>query len=711
MEGLVYIAALCAVSVISLFLGAVSWKKNDVQGARWLAVLLGSVALWTSMQAASALSVSMGDKLLYHCLIYVGISLIPVSVFIFVLDYYHLYKTLSRPIRISLFIIPFMTVSLLATDSYHHLFYRTVRLQPFGDYTLINGTFNMWFWVHSVYSYLLILGTLLILGYQLRTESGAYRRQSLQLMGAILASSAINLLTIAHVIRVPVDLTPFTFILLGAVFYYSLFHTRVFEIGPITKSLLYDNIHDPLLILDAAGTVTEHNTALLNLFDAVPDKIIGASAAELFKAEGYAVDEILESLNASDGAQTRTSHRSKTWQVTRTHLKSRGTPATGTLYLFKDVTEICRSLEVAGHTLEAAQRAKESITRNLSDMSHEIRTPLMGILGAAHQLRTDAEDTEQQADSDEILTGAEALLGTVNRILDYSKLEAGKMHSLEEAFSLEDYFGQIAALCRPALDLEATVTALPQALKGDKLHLLQLVQLIHGFLQECGTERATLSVTYEESLLSHRLRFTTPTAPAEELMLHWEDLSGYLIRPWHPEPLKLILAQRLALFMGAPLSLEREKDHWHLTFAFKAVPASHTDTAPLAPENPSQPYTLLFAEDSVINQAVIRRMLKAMPWDIVFASDGLEALEIAKTRVFDGIFTDIHMPGLGGVELSYCLQDTPNRDTPIFALTSDTNAELQELIAQSPIRALVVKPCPKDHLIRLLREYPRTVHF
>lgn len=85
-------------------------------------------------------------------------------------------------------------------------------------------------------------------------------------------------------------------------------------------------------------------------------------------------------------------------------------------------------------------------------MSHEIRTPLMGILGAAHQLKTDACDAEQRSDADEILAGAEELLTTVNRILDYSKLEAGKMNIQMEQFSLDSYLEMLTQFEHPTFN-------------------------------------------------------------------------------------------------------------------------------------------------------------------------------------------------------------------------------------------------------------------
>lgn len=691
--------------MISLFLGGVSWKKNDVHAARWLSVMFGSIALWTTMQAASALSQDIGEKLFYHDLMYIGISMIPISVLYFVLDYYHILKKLNPTIKYSLPAIPLMTICVVATDPYHHLFYKNVQLQTIGEFGLIYGTFNMWFWVHSAYSYLLVIGTLLILGYQLQNESGQYRRQSVHLIAAILASSAINLLTITKIIALKVDMTPFTFVLVGAVFYTSLFYTRVFEIGPITKDLLYNNIHDSLLILDTSGAVTEHNQGFLELFDSIPDKIIGMNAVDLFDSLGYCGEQAMKDLNTSMRFRTENNRIPVNWQITRKILTGRNSSQSGILYLFKDVTEIDESLSAADHALKAAEKAKESITRYLSDMSHEIRTPLMGIMGAANQLQTDACDDEQRSDADEILRGAEDLLETVNRILDYSKLEAGKMNAYDGLFTLENYFSRLSSLCPPEILIASDPGIRDLSLKGDYEHLSQLMNLIHCFLQECGTEELFINVAFDGKKLSHALSFSITLPEAQELLMEWDHLEDYLMKPWHPDPLNLVLADKVSKFLGAPISLKSLGSKWDLEFSLDLETVTVAVPKPgKVAVSPDTPFKLLFAEDSIINQAVIQRMFKTFPWELTFASDGNQALEIAQSSVFDGIFTDIHMPGLGGIELSHRLSETINRDTPVFALTSDTDAELQARIKESPIRALIVKPFPKESLIRLLQE-------
>lgn len=696
--------------MISLFLGGASWKKSDVHAARWLSAMFGSIALWTTMQAASVLSPDIGEKLFYHDIMYIGISMIPISVLYFVLDYYHILKTLNPTIKYSLPVIPLMTICVVATDPYHHLFYRNVQLQTIGEFGLIYGTFNMWFWVHSAYSYLLIIGTLLILGYQLQNEAGQYRRQSMQLIAAILASSAINLLTITKVIALKVDMTPFTFVLVGAVFYTSLFYTRVFEIGPITKDLLYNNIQDSLLILDTSGAVTEHNKGFLHLFDSIPDKIVGMNAVDLFDSLGYCGEQAVNDLNTSMRFRTVNNRTPVNWQITRSILTGRNSTQSGTLYLFKDVTEIDQSLSAADQALKAAEQAKESITRNLSDMSHEIRTPLMGILGAAHQLQTDACDEEQCSDADEILIGAEDLLGTVNRILDYSKLEAGKMNAHEELFTLEGYFSKLLSLGPPEILIDSDPGIRELSLKGDYEHLSQLMNLIHCFLQECSTEVLLMRVAYDGKKLSHALSFSITIPEAQELLLEWNHLDNYLMKPWHPDPLNLVLADKVSEFLEAPISLKHLGTKWDLDFSLdlETVSAAVPKPSSLA-ISADTPFKLLFAEDSIINQAVIQRMFKTFQWELTFASDGNQAFEIAQSSVFDGIFTDIHMPGLGGIELSHRLLETINRDTPVFALTSDTDAELQARIEESPIRSLIVKPFPRESLIRLLQENQRIV--
>jgi len=704
LEGNIYLTALLMVSGLSVALSIASWRKREASGASWLAVLLGAIALWTLMQGLSLISVKIGDKELYHHLMFIGISMVPVAVFCFVLDYYHLLMKLMRPARGALFVIPLLTVCMAASDTWHHLFYSSYQLKPVGSYSIIQGSFGLWFWVHSIYSYLLVLGALMVLIYKSLSETGAYRRHSRNLIAAILVSSLINVLTITRVLPVSVDLTPFTFILVGAVFYASLFHGGVFEMGPVTKDLLYENIQDALLVVDLSDTVVEYNSAFARLFDTPPKPILGRPLQLIFETAGYDGPSAMASLTGAHRFRTTLNAAPRTWQVSQTPLKSRSGHPAGTLYLFRDMTEIDLSLAAADEALRAANAARESITRNLSDMSHEIRTPLMGIMGAATQLKADAADAAQAADAEEILQGSQELLSTVNRVLDYSKLEAGKLHGYDEVFPLNGYLARLDALTQPSLMRSGTVEALD--LKGNQHHLSQLMGLIHTFLQEGGCQNAHLELIPGPDRLEHRITFTGLAPEALELLVQWHRLEDYLTRPWRPDPLNLVLAEGLARFMGSALTASPGGSGWQLHFSFPCTwTAEARQPAPPPLESP-EPRRLLFAEDSVINQAVIRRMLKGLPYELTFASDGLQALSIAEAERFDGIFTDIHMPGLGGIALSYRLQETCNRNTPIFALSSDTDADMQRQIEESPIRALVVKPCPKERLIRLLQEHP-----
>ena len=713
MDGHVYLASLLLVGMFSFFLGTASWKKRDVSGARWLAALLVSISFWTFMQAAMLLTESFAYKLLLHNLMFGAICLIPLSILFFVLDYYHLLKYLSPTIQRALFIIPLLTVFIIATDQRHHLFYRSVRLLEVGSYTFISGTFNLWFRIHSAYSYLLILGAVVILVYELRSESGAYRRQSLLLLMAIFLSSLVNLATLSKWVNLAVDFTPFSFILIASVFYHSIYHTQVFEVGPITKELLYDTIYDGLMIVNSTGFILEHNRCFLELFKTNPGRIIGKSAVELFNAMGYPGAAVLNTIYSPICIFTESHGTLKSWQITATPLKSQDKLISSMLYLFRDVSEIERSVTEANHSLKNAEKARESITRNLSDMSHEIRTPLMGILGAAHQLKADASDEEQESDAAHILIGAECLLETVNRILDFSKLEAGKMNRNDEVFPIESYFNFLDSSAHPEI-LRTVSGSLSgyRYFRGDHAHMLQLFQLVHSFLKGSGTELVRMVLGYDEGKLTQHLHFQVPMQEARELLEHWNHLEDYLTRAWRPDPMILLLAQKLVKFIGATAQLEHLDREWTLRLHIPLEAVSDAAFLPnYSPDEAIRSYKLLFAEDSIINQAVIKRMLKTLPWDIIFASNGIEALELAQREVYDGIFTDVHMPGLGGIELSYSLQETINSSTPVFALTSDTDAELQEAVDQSPIRALLVKPCPKEKLIQLLQENPRTLTY
>lgn len=703
MEDTLYLTALLAVSAFSATIGTASWRKRDIHGAAWLAILLGAISFWTLMQAASLVSVNLGDKLLYHNLMFIGISLVPVTVFCFVMDYYHLLVKLPRPALLLFFAIPLMTMAFVASDSWHHLFYSSITLVPVGRYTFIRGTFGLWFWVHSIYSYLLVVGTLMVLGYKVISETGEYRRHSLNLIGAMVLSSLINVLTIAHALPIHVDMTPFTFILVGGVFYVSLFRSQVFELGPITKDILYENIREPLVVTDPAGIVVEFNPAFTGLFDVPPARILGRSLLALVAEQGYDSPDAAAALSGAHPFKTDRNRSPQTWQVVLTPLKSRSGHTAGTLHLFRDMTEINTRLAAADQALVAAAAAKESITRNLSDMSHEIRTPLMGIMGAANLLKTDARDSVQRSDADRILAGAETLLSAVNRVLDYSKLEAGKMNGFEETFPLSGYLKDLDALTGP--DLLRNTPKQPETLTGNRRHLLQVMQLIHRFLAEAHCPDVRLTLVAGGGHLLHTVNISSLSAEGAALLSQWHRLDDLLTEPWHPDPLNMVLATRLAAFIGSELNVSQRNGGWQLQFRFPYMAAAASPVQRTGDMAQEPPRKLLFAEDSPINQAVIRRMLKNLPYALTFASDGQEALTIASEEPFDAIFTDIHMPGIDGLELSYRLQETLNRNTPIFALSSDTNTDVQKRIEESPIRALVVKPCPKEQLIRLLQEH------
>lgn len=703
LEGYVYLGSLSLITLISATLSRACWQKRQAQGAIWLTALFTSIAFWTLLQAVCLLASSISHKIALHNVMFIGICIVPVAMFCFVLDYYHLLQHYGGPFKFLIFAVPLLNIVMVLTDPWHHFFFTGYTLAPVGSLTFVRGGLNYWFWFHSAFSYTLILGALLVLLYQWFHETGAYRRLTFQLIVGILLSSFINLLTIMNVFPAAVDLTPISFIIVGSAFYYSMYYTHVFELGPVTKDLVYESIQDGLAITDKDGLVLEHNTAFGKLFNPPIENATGRDFEQLIGRLGFSLPNA-----ASEPASTirlnNSTNATATYLISHNALKDRHQRPTGTLYVFKDITETERSIEAANHAHHAAAIAKDSITRALSDTSHEIRTPLMGITGAAHQLLTGAKTPEHSRFATEIISGSEALLATVNRVLDYSKLEAGKLHAIDDFLPLAAHLEHLESIKNPSYILTSDAIPAGVNLWGNRHHLYRILGLLHDFLSEGDAEDVCLNVAYDAPTLCHTLDFKLKNHEAITLMVHWEGIEDYLILPWHPDPLNLVLAKGLAAMDNNTLIAAHQEGHWRL--ALKMPFHIRGNTRDEAKNESAVPLNckLLFAEDSAINQTVIKRMLKEMPWEIHFASDGNEALSLCKDVVFDIIFTDIHMPGLGGIELSYCLLDTINSKTPVFAFSSDSDKDIQTQIAMSPIRALIVKPCPKEELIRIIQD-------
>ena len=370
---------------------------------------------------------------------------------------------------------------------------------------------------------------------------------------------------------------------------------------------------------------------------------------------------------------------------------------------------------------EVAENANQAKSTFLANMSHEIRTPLGVVLGFAELLHETAQaDAEKEEAVQTILRNGRQLLKLIDDILDISKIEAGRLEVERIAFSLSEVLTDL----RAALELKAREKGLdfdivveptvPPNVLTDPTRLRQILINIAGnaikFTNK-GFVRLRVAATPGGGEPHQvKLCFTVEDSGigigADQLERLFQDFSqadSSTTRRYGGTGLGLALSRRLARFLDGDLVLQQSDEdkgsRFYLWLMAGLPPLPANSPAAESPRAASRKgeirridgLKILLAEDSPDNQLLVSRILKRLGATVTVASDGLEAVERARTGNHDLVLMDIQMPGLDGYEATSRLR-AEGYERPIVALTAHAMKEEKSRCMQSGFDGHLSKP-------------------
>ncbi len=368
-------------------------------------------------------------------------------------------------------------------------------------------------------------------------------------------------------------------------------------------------------------------------------------------------------------------------------------------------------------SLEKSVEANDLKLYLMSNVSHELRTPLNAIMGLASKIRKEAALKEQEVhDLDVIQHSSKILLGSINNLLDFYKIEKGEMIINSHVFNLRDVLKTISQQWISNIESKNIEhhfeldSALPEFVFGDMDRLVQVIEnLFENAIKFTQAGRVSLTTkvlgSAEHSCkILIEIKDTGIGISPEKLEQLFSGFTQAQVddrRAFGGLGLGLSIAKSVAELQGGKLEITStlgEGTHCFFTMPFALVPEEEQPQETVLPNQPELPQVnILIVEDNKINQLVIKQMLST--WKNTtnsVAENGEKAIEALKSNHYDLILMDLQMPVMDGYEASQLIRAGEAGEAyiniPIIAVTADTTEQTKLKVREIGMNDYQSKP-------------------
>jgi len=361
-------------------------------------------------------------------------------------------------------------------------------------------------------------------------------------------------------------------------------------------------------------------------------------------------------------------------------------------------------------------------------MSHEIRTPMNAILGFAKLLEETLETKEQQEFIRIIIKSGDDLLVILNDILDFSRLEAGKIVFENIPFNLRDIVQTTMLMMelrsnQKGIDLKYSIDKnIPEMLIGDSVRLNQiLLNLVSNAIKFTEKGGINISITCADSskdniVLDFGVKDTgigIPLDKQEKIFESFEQATNDTARRFGGSGLGLSIVKQLVTLQNGEIFVESKPgigSDFHFKLAFsksedKVNFAVHKQTGGTLQNG--EGINILVVEDNMLNQMLATKVLKKQGFETDVAENGFIAIDKLQNSNVDVILMDLQMPEMDGYEATRKIRelDSPKKDVPIIAMSAHTIKGEYERCMETGMNDFISKPFDTKELYEKIYQF------
>lgn len=372
---LLFFGTLTAVLAIYIY-------KRGTSVVRWFGLMMGSNAIWSIAYGLELSSRNLEQVLFFINIEYLGIATLPLNWFLFCLAFCNKECWYKKPLNLILLLIaPVTTLFMVWTNSMHHLHYREVKMVFDGPFPMIKLHPGTWYYIFTVYFYLLLACGCYLIFNKFRSSDPIYRKQNYSILIAALLPWVANITYLAGLRPLGfIDITPFAFILTSFLILLGIYRFRLFDIVPIAREKALELMDDGFLVLDVKYRVIDYNSSLYRYLNLSKNqKIVGQSIGELFPKHLDFIQKIKSGFSGKMDMQAFVEGEIIYFEAEILLLNESKINDAFTIVKLQDLTSAKKDALIAKEQALELEKVNQLKDRIFSIIAHDLRGPLVNL--------------------------------------------------------------------------------------------------------------------------------------------------------------------------------------------------------------------------------------------------------------------------------------------------------------------------------------------